>query len=191
MAQTASWMPLDSGRGASRALRRDRHCVLRVLGVAHPTFEASASQSEWPTVLGFSATLAVLAVALPVFGRMAGGRWVARLALAAGAAVGTSSVANVIEDGLHMEWAFAIFVLGEAALLVSLMVLTVLIAATRRGADRLLALVPGVRSRRRFPPRGRAVNKARYRAAERALSASLSVGQCHMRGPLLSALADP
>ncbi len=110
--------------------------------LAHPTFEASASQSEWPTVLGFSATLAVLAVALPAFGRMAGGRWVARLALAAGAAVGTSSVANVIEDGLHMEWAFAIFVLGEAALLVSLMVLTVLIAATRRGADRLLALVP-------------------------------------------------
>jgi hypothetical protein len=110
--------------------------------LAHPTFEASASQSEWPTVLGFSATLALLGVAIPVFGRMAGGRWVARLALAAGAAVGTSSVANVLEDGLHQEWAFAIFVLGEAALLVSLLALTVLIAARRRGVDRLLALVP-------------------------------------------------
>ena len=56
--------------------------------LAHPSFEATASQSEWPMALWFSATLAVLAVALPVFGRMVGGRWVVRLALLAGAGHG-------------------------------------------------------------------------------------------------------
>ncbi len=107
-----------------------------------PTFDAAASQSEWPTVIWFSATLALLAVALPVFGRMVGGRWVVRLALVAGAATGLSSVANVLEDGILLDWFFAVFIAGEAVSLVSLLALTVVIAATRRGSGRLLALVP-------------------------------------------------
>lgn len=110
--------------------------------LARPTFEATASNTEWPTVLGFSATLAVLAVALPVFGQMLGGRSVVRLSLVAGAAVGLSSVANVLEDGLRLEWAFVVFIVGEVVLLVSLLALTLVIAATGRGVYRLLALVP-------------------------------------------------
>jgi hypothetical protein len=110
--------------------------------LGRPTFEAAASRSEWPTVIWFSATLALLAVALPVFGRMAGGGWVVRLALVAGAAIGLSSVANIFEDGLDLDWVFAVFILGELVSLVSLLALTVVIAATRRGSGRLLALVP-------------------------------------------------
>ncbi len=107
-----------------------------------PTFDAAASQSEWPTVIWFSATLALLAVALPVFGRMVGGRWVFRLAIVAGAATGLSSVANIFEDGLRLDWVFAVFIVGELVSLVSLLALAVVIAATRRGSRRLLALVP-------------------------------------------------
>lgn len=107
-----------------------------------PTFEAAASQSEWPTVIWFSATLALLAVALTVFGRMVGGPRVVRLALIAGVAMGLSSVANIFEDGLHLDWVFAVFIMGEVVSLVSLLALTVVIGATRRGSGRLLALVP-------------------------------------------------
>jgi hypothetical protein len=110
--------------------------------LARPSFEATAAQSEWPTVLWFSATLSGLAVALPVFGRMVGGRWVARLALLAGAGTGVSSLANIFEDGLHIEWVFAVFIVAEVVTLVSLLALTVVIAATRRGSGQLLALVP-------------------------------------------------
>ena len=110
--------------------------------LGRPTFDATESQTEWPTVIWFSATLALLAVALPVYGRMVGGRWVVRLAFVAGAAMGLSSVANIFEDGFRMDWVFAVFILGEAVALVSLLALTVVIAATRGGSGRLLALVP-------------------------------------------------
>ncbi len=110
--------------------------------VANPSFEATASQGEWPHVLGFSGALLTLAVALPVFGRMVGGRWVTRLSLVAGSGVALSSVANVFEDGLRIEWVFFVFILGEMINLVALVILSVLIVWTGRGRDRLLALVP-------------------------------------------------
>jgi hypothetical protein len=71
--------------------------------VARPSFEITASMTEWPHVLWFSATLLSLAVALPVFGRMVGGRWVVRLASVAEAGVGMSRVANIFEDGLRID----------------------------------------------------------------------------------------
>ena len=110
--------------------------------VAHPSFEATASQSEWPNVLWFSATLLSLAVALPVFGRMVGGRWVFRLALLAGTGVALASVANVFEDGLQIEWFFFVFVLGASITDIALLALAVVIARTGRGENRLLALIP-------------------------------------------------
>ncbi len=110
--------------------------------VANPSFEATASQGEWPHVLGFSGALLTLAVALPVFGRMVGGRWVTRLSLVAGSGVALSSVANVFEDGLRIEWVFFVFILGEMINLVALVILSLLIAWTGRGLYRLLALVP-------------------------------------------------
>lgn len=110
--------------------------------VADPSFEATWSQTEWPHVLGFSGALLSLAVALPVFGRMVGGRWVTRLSLLAGSGVALSSIANIFEDGLSIEWVFFVFILGEMILLAALLALGGAIAWTRRGRSRLLALVP-------------------------------------------------
>lgn len=42
--------------------------------VVRPTAEASPTQSQWPYVLWFSATILTLAFALPAFGRMIGGK---------------------------------------------------------------------------------------------------------------------
>lgn len=110
--------------------------------LTNPSFEMTASMGEWPRVLWFSATLLVLAVALVVFGRMAGGRWVVRLATSAGAGVALSSVANVLEDGLRIEAAFYVFILGTLILYVALLAMAIVIAMTLTGRDRLLAIVP-------------------------------------------------
>lgn len=56
--------------------------------------------------------------------------------------VALASLANVAEDDLQMSWAFFVFVAGTAVLLLALLPLTVVIAFTRRGAARLLALIP-------------------------------------------------
>jgi hypothetical protein len=110
--------------------------------VTHPSFEMTASMTEWPQVLWFSATLLSLAVALPVFGRMLGGRSVVRLASIAGAGVGLSSIANIFEDGFGIDAAFFGFVAGTLTLNVSLIVLAIVIARTLPGRYALLALVP-------------------------------------------------
>ena len=110
--------------------------------VARPSSEMTTSMKEWPSVLWFSATLLVLAVALPVFGRMVGGPQVVRLASIAGAGVGLSSVANIFEDGFRIDGFFFAFILGTLILDVALLALTVVIAQTFRGLCRLLAAVP-------------------------------------------------
>jgi hypothetical protein len=115
-------------------------CVYWV--VARPSFEMTASMTEWPHVLWFSATLLSLAVALPVFGRMAGGPRVVRLASIAGAGVGLSSVANIFEDGFRIDAFFFAFILGTLILEVALLALTIVIARTLRGRYRLLAGIP-------------------------------------------------
>jgi len=110
--------------------------------VARPSFEMTASMTEWPNVLWFSATLLSLAVALPVFGRMVGGRPVVRLATIAGAGLGLSSVANVFEDGFRIDAFFFAFILGTLILDVALLALTIVIVRTVPGRYRLLAGVP-------------------------------------------------
>lgn len=110
--------------------------------VARPSFEMTASMTEWPSVLWFSATLLSLAVALPVFGRMVGGPRVVRLASISGAGVGLSSVANIFEDGFRIDVFFFAFILGTLILDVALLALTIVIARTFRGRYRLLALIP-------------------------------------------------
>ncbi len=110
--------------------------------IARPTFEITASMKEWPTVLWFSATLLSLAVTLPVFGRMVGGPQVVRWATIAGAGVGLSSVANVIEDGFRIEGAFFLFIMGTWTLNIALIALTIVLARTFGGRDRLLAFIP-------------------------------------------------
>jgi hypothetical protein len=110
--------------------------------VARPSFEMTASMTEWPHVLWFSATLLSLAVALPVFGRMVGGRWVVRLASVAGVGVGMSSVANIFEDGFRIDAFFFAFILGTLILDVALLALTIVIARTFPGRSRLFAVIP-------------------------------------------------
>lgn len=110
--------------------------------VARPSFAATASMKEWPNVLWFSATLACLAVALAVFGRMVGGRSVVRLASIAGAGVGLSSIANIFEDGFGIDAFFFVFILGTLILDVALLGLTIEIARVLRGRARLLAIIP-------------------------------------------------
>ena len=98
--------------------------------------------TAWPHVLAFSALLLTLAVALPVYGRMVGGRWVLRLSLAAGAGAALASVANIFEDGLQMDWVFFVFIMATAIINLALLALTVVIARTGRSSHRLLALIP-------------------------------------------------
>jgi hypothetical protein len=131
-------------RGVSRSLLFAVTGILLFLfwAVARPSFEATASMTEWPNVLWFSATLLSLAVALPVFGRMVGGRSVVRLASIAGAGIGLSSISNIFEDGFGIDAFFFAFSLGTVILEVALLALTVVIARAFRGRDRLLAIIP-------------------------------------------------
>jgi len=116
--------------------------MLAFWALTQPSFEMSASMTEWPQVLWFSATLLLLAVALLTFGRMVGGRGVVRLASIAAAGVGLSSIANVFEDGFRIEGFFFVFILGTLTLDVALIALTIAIARTVAGRSRLLAFVP-------------------------------------------------
>ena len=98
--------------------------------------------TEWPYVLAFSAALLSLAFALPLLARLAGGQRVVRVSLvpAAGAALG--SFANVLEDGLGMDWAFWAFVVSTGLIVLGLVAFAVVMVRDSRGRDRLLALIP-------------------------------------------------
>jgi uncharacterized membrane protein len=51
-----------------------------------------------------------------------------------------SSAANILEDGLKLEWAFFAFVLGTLTMHIGLVALTVALAT--RGRERHFALIP-------------------------------------------------
>jgi hypothetical protein len=124
--------------------------------VTGPSDETTASMQEWPRVIWFSATLLFLALALVTFGRMVGGRSVIRLATIAAAAVGVSSVVNIVEDGFRVEAAFYAFILGLLIMEVALAGLTLAIARTGAGRRRLLAAIPAatLAGVLLFPPAG-------------------------------------
>ena len=109
--------------------------------VTNPSFDGPIN-TAWPHVLAFSALLLTLAVALPVYGRMVGGRWGIRLALVAGAGAALASLANIFEDGFGLGWVFFVFILGTAIINLGLLAMTVVIARTQCGSHRLLALIP-------------------------------------------------
>lgn len=110
--------------------------------VVRPTAEASATQTQWPYVLWFSATILTLAFAVPAFGRMIGGKWVVRLALVAGATAAWNSAVNIVEDGFGQDWGFVLFVIGTAGILLSNMALAVVLAVRGRARRRPLSLIP-------------------------------------------------
>ena len=109
-----------------------------------PSYQESASQSEWSHVLGFSAAILVLAFVLPLFAQLVGGRRVFRVSLVPAAGAALASLSNIVEDGLQMGWAFWGFILSTAIIDLGLLALTVLIAYGGRGGYRLLAVVPAV-----------------------------------------------
>ncbi len=110
--------------------------------VVRPTTEISPTQSQWPYVLWFSATILTLAFAVPLFGRMVGGKWVVRLAWIAGATAAVASAANIIEDGFDQGWAFLLFAIGTGGILISHFALALVLAITGRGGRRALGLIP-------------------------------------------------
>jgi len=64
------------------------------------------------------------------------------VSLVPAAGVALSSFANILEDGLQLEWVFYVFVLGSAIQLLGNLALTAAIAFVGRGGFRLLAVVP-------------------------------------------------
>jgi hypothetical protein len=110
--------------------------------LADPSFEATASQSEWKFVVFFSAAILGLAISLPVFARLAGGRIALTVSFIAAGGAALASVWNVVEDGLDRQWAFFVTASGTGLLLVGLAGLAAAISFGRRGYFRLLALIP-------------------------------------------------
>ncbi len=108
--------------------------------IAKPSSEASPSQGEWPNVLAFSAIILTLAFAVPQFAQLAGGRTPFRASLVVAAGSVLSSIANVLEDGFKLEWAFFAFVLGT--LIVHIGLLALAVALVMRENRRHFALVP-------------------------------------------------
>ena len=114
--------------------------------IDRPSNEMTAAMQEWPNVLWFSATLALLAVAVAAFGRMVGGtvggRTVVRASSLAAVGIAISAIANILEDGFRIEPAFFGFVLGTLIHEVSLLVLGIAIVRGSAGRERLRAIVP-------------------------------------------------
>jgi len=127
-----------------------RSALFALVGVAFfahwvvfdPSYEETASQSEWSHVLEFSGVILLLAIAIPTLAQLVGGRLAFRVSLVAAAGATLSSVANIFEDGLQLSWVFFVFILGTAVLQLGLLALTGVIAFSGRGGYRLLALVP-------------------------------------------------
>jgi hypothetical protein len=110
--------------------------------IARPSTHMTDAMREWPQVLWFSATLLTLAVSLPVFGRMVGGSQVVRLATIAGAGIGLSSFANILEDGLRIDAAFFLFIAGTITLDVALLLLTITMVRSSEITSRALGVIP-------------------------------------------------
>jgi hypothetical protein len=73
---------------------------------------------------------------------MIGGTRVARLALVAGAAAAWNGAGNSGEDGFGQDWAFALFAIGTAGILLSNMALAAVLAVGGRASRRALSLIP-------------------------------------------------
>ena len=108
--------------------------------VTNPSFDVSPIQGEWPFVLAFSALILTLALAVPQFADMVGGRAAFRASRTVAVGAVLSSAANILEDGLKMEWAFFAFIAGLAIMELALLALAIVLVA--RDGQRHFALVP-------------------------------------------------
>jgi hypothetical protein len=93
-------------------------------------------------VLAFTAIILTLAIAVPQFAQLVGGSIAFRSSLVVATGASLSSVANVLEDGLKLEWAFFGFVLDTAIILLGPP------GAHHRGCGSRRATTPRARSSR-------------------------------------------
>ena len=110
--------------------------------VADLSHEETTQQHEWLFVLFFSAVVLVLGAGMlvvahqvPVPGALRTARFLAFVAVAA-------SITNIVEDGLHVDAMFFLFVAELLAFQIGFAVLAVLIVTGGKGASRLWAVVP-------------------------------------------------
>lgn len=115
-------------------------CVRSLQSFAEPDYWDPVSVADWFAVLSFSAALFALAVALPLFARVIGGRavfWVSFVP-AAGAAV--EGLGNLLEDALRLGAGEVLYVVGGLVFWVGLLAFALVVAVTAVGRRRLMAL---------------------------------------------------
>lgn len=124
-------------------------CVRSLQAFSDPEYMDPESASDWFAVLSFSAGLFVIALALPMFARLIGGRLVFLLSLIPASGAALAGLSNLFEDALHWSgppgssgWAFWLFNLGTGMTGIGLIVFSVSVAVVGSGRRRLLTAVP-------------------------------------------------
>jgi hypothetical protein len=118
-------------------------CARSLQSFADPSFADPETVGDWFAVISVSVALLALAVALPLFARLIGGRATYAISLVAAAGATIGAVGNLLEDGAQLGWAGdGLYFPGVILFVLGLVALTVTVAMTGRGRTRLLALVP-------------------------------------------------
>ncbi len=107
-----------------------------------PNFQHPATALDWFATLSLSAALLALAVALPMLARLVGGRRLYLVSVFGAFGAAVAGIANLVEDGLQLDWAFLPFIAGALIVQVGLVGMTVLMFLRSDNRTRLLALVP-------------------------------------------------
>jgi hypothetical protein len=119
-------------------------CARSLAAFTDPAFTDPETAWDWFAVVSFSAALAALAFALPLFTRLVRSRIPMGIALVAAAGAGIGAVGNLLEDGLQLDWAGDWLYLPSVVLMtLGLAALTVAVAVCGHRTTRLLAGVPG------------------------------------------------
>jgi hypothetical protein len=115
-------------------------CARSLAAFTDPAFTDPETAWDWFAVVSFSAALAALAFALPLFARLVRSRIPMGIALVAAAGAGIGAVGNLLEDGLQLDWAGDWLYLPSVVLMtLGLAALTVAVAVCGHRTTRLLA----------------------------------------------------
>jgi hypothetical protein len=106
-----------------------------------PAYQDPETAADWFAVLSFSAALFALAFALPMLAQLISGR-VFKVSLVPTVGAALAGLSNLLEDALQLGWAFWLFILSTALIIVGLVAFIIVVAVAGRGRLRLLAAVP-------------------------------------------------
>jgi hypothetical protein len=109
--------------------------------VTDPSHGETVAQTGWRHVIAFSGVVAAIGAGIVILGPIVGCETRRPFVGAAGGA-GVVSVANILEDGFAMGWAFFATVIGTGVLLVGLLATAVTTALKALPGRRSFALVP-------------------------------------------------